>query len=126
MAGYTGTQRDAFDTISEEGGAIEFMVYPGPDAPTNPDAPWEGSNVEREPFPHCALLVPISPNAPTGRDTFGEQALIPGYGLTFPITRGTQFRTATTNYQIEDFSVLRPDGVTPVLYTCEVTSWVRL
>lgn len=126
MADYTETQLDAYNTIRDEGGAIEFMVYPDNDIPSNPDAPWEGSNTEREPFPHVALLIPISPNAPHAWDTFGEQAIIPGHGLPFALVKGTQFRTATTAYQIEDFSVLRPDGVTPILYTCKVTSWVRL
>lgn len=124
---YTPYADKALAIIERKGGPIEFMVYPSENPPDDEDKPWEGSNTEREPFPHKAVLIPLTSLFPNlGDDMYGEGALIPAKGLTFPLFEGTQFRTANTNYNIDKYNLIRPDGVTPILYICRVTTWPRV
>jgi hypothetical protein len=124
MAGYDEDRQGAYDAIRDAGGPVTIRYTPTDAAPVDEARPWEGSEAEPVDFPHVAAFVPLSTLLGRGANPFGEAALIPALGLPFEIVVGMSIEKADeSGVTVAQVIIVKPDGLTPILYQCEVNPW---
>ena len=127
MADYGEDQEGAYETIVEAGAAITF-IRPANDAvPIDPAFPWEGFE-DADPInvSHFAVIVPFSASINTqGANPWADTAIIPGLNLPFEVVKGVSFSVdgSGIGYDVENVQRIAPDGVSVIVYICEVTKW---
>lgn len=125
MADYTEEVDSAYEDIAEAGGLIT-IIGNRTTAPADPDLPWQGSEEEDDnETPHVAVFFPLKDSLlGQSANPFAESCLIPAKGLDFEVKTGLMIRKENGEVLVVvNVIALRPNGVQPILYTCEVNTW---
>lgn len=122
MADYTDDIKGAYADIAEAGGVITFKQPPADSVPADPEAPWEGSSVDPEDFPHVAVLLPLAAQPMNAQSN--HRVLIPAFNLPFEIQLDQRFvDDAGRDFSITAVSMLAPDPSQVILFDCECALW---
>jgi hypothetical protein len=120
MGQYDDERQDAFDQIKEAGGPIKIRAK-GTNVPVDAAKPWRGNAPTPTDHDTFGVHFPYAPETPR----YGsEQWLIPCLNLGVELSREMRIIDAAgVSWSIDDFELIAPNSVEPIMYEVRASLW---